>query len=336
MKEAITHKPDIQEASPRGDAYTADFTAVSATHPLHGAILRALLYYDIWHFPLTFNELYALMPAKVDSPAGFRRFLEEYGPGPLVGEKKGYYYIRATGEAVIPLRKRREKHARFMWRMAKVSTHVLKRCPFVRGVFVSGELSKNATQRKSDVDFVIVSAPGRLWIARTLMIAFKKIFLLNSKKFFCVNYHVTGNHLTLGERDVYVATEVAHLKPLYNSSLFGEYLRANGWITSFFPNFDPRFLPRIPCNDRGSRLQRLLEGALSLLPLDRIDIRLQEWMRKVWVRRYPEMDPRVREEIFRSTRDESRAYVGNFQKRVLDLYAQKLSRSGLPLESDHD
>jgi len=336
MNEAITHKPEVQEVHPSGHECIAGSTAPSSMHSLHAAILRTLLYYDIWHFPLTLEELYAFLPQRVDSPADFRRFLEEHGPGPMVGEQNGYYYIRATGDVVVPLRRRREEHARFMWRMAKISTHILKRCPFVRGVFVSGELSKNATQRKSDVDFVIVSAPGRLWIARTLLIAFKKVVLLNSKKFFCVNYHVTRHHLTLGERDVYVATEVAHLKPLYNSSLLGEYLSANGWITSFFPNFDPRYLPRISCNDRRSTLQRLLEGALSILPLDRIDIRLRDWMRKVWVRRYPDMDPSVREEIFRSTLGESRAYIGNFQKRILDLYAEKLSRFGLPLEGDHD
>lgn len=330
MKQAITHKPDVEEVSPpRGPDR-------SSVHPVHAAILRTLLYYDIWHFPLTLEELYAFLPLEVNTLEDFRSFLEERGPGPMVGERKGYYFVRANGESVVSLRKRRERHARFLWRMARVSTHILKRCPFVRAVFVSGELSKNATQKKSDVDFVIVTVPGRLWIARTLIILFKKIFLLNSKKFFCVNYHVTQKHLTLDERNVYVATEVAHLKPLYNSSLFAEYLRANSWTTSFFPNFDARLLPRIPCNDRRSGLQRMLEGALSLLPLDRIDIRLQEWMKEVWVRRYPDMDPRVREEIFKSTRDESRAYVGNFQNRILDLYAQKLSRSGLRLDGYHD
>jgi hypothetical protein len=330
MKQGITHKPDVEELT------RAIGQGSSSMHPVHAAILRTLLYYDIWHFPLTLEELYAFLPLEVNTLGNFRCFLEEHGPGPMVGEQNGYYFIRASGEMVVALRKRRENHARFMWRMARVSTHILKRCPFVRAVFVSGELSKNATQRNSDVDFVIITVPGRLWIARTLMILFKKTVLLNRKKFFCVNYHVSQQHFTLDERNVYVATEVAHMKPLYNSSVFSEYLRANDWIGSFFPNFDVRFLPRIPFNDRPSSLQRLMERTLSLLPLDRIDSRLQEWMKNVWARRYPDIDPHLRDEIFRSTRNESRAYVGNFQKNILDLYEQKLSRFGFPPDGYRD
>ena len=330
MKQAITHKPDIEELTP------AIGRGSSSVHPVHAAILRTLLYYDIWHFPLTLEELYAFLPLRVNSPGSFRDFLEEHGPGPMVGEQHGYYFIRASGEMVVPLRKRREHHARFMWRMARLSTHILKRCPFVRAVFVSGELSKNATQRNSDVDFVIITVPGRLWIARTLMIVFKKTVLLNRKKFFCVNYHVSEKHFTLDERNVYVATEVAHMKPLFNASVFSEYLRANDWIGSFFPNFDLRFLPRISVNDRGSSLQGWMERILSLLPLDRIDSRLQEWMKNVWARRYPDIEPHLRDEIFRSTRNESRAYVGNFQKRILDLYEQKLTRCGFPPDGYRD
>lgn len=213
--------------------------------------------------------------------------------------------------------------------MARLSTHLIKRFPFVRGVLVSGDLSKDATGPASDVDFFILTSPGRLWITRALLILFKKIFLLNKKKFFCLNFFVTADHLLLSEHNVYLATEVAHLKPLFGSLLFGDYMAANGWIRDYFPNFDLQLLPAVVPNDRRSLLQAALEAPFALLPADALDKYLLHAMRRVWRDRYPELDDQTRERMFHSTREESRAYGGDFQEKILTLYEQKLKEYGV-------
>ena len=72
--------------------------------------------------------------------------------------------------------------------------------PFIRGVFVSGSLSKHSMKADSDIDFFLITEPGRLWLARTLLVVFKKIFLFNSHKYFCVNYFVDTKHLEVDLR----------------------------------------------------------------------------------------------------------------------------------------
>ena len=297
--------------------------------PLHTEILRALLYYDIWHYPLTAKELFTFLPLNSLTFDEFVQNLKTNGAGNDVLVHKEHYFVRGKSPAIVVRRSEGERHARRLWHCARGAMHVIKRFPFVRGVFVSGDLSKNATNRNSDVDFFIITEPNRLWIARTLLILFKKIFLLNSKKFFCLNYLSTTDHLTLDEQNIFLAAEIAHLKPLFNAELFSRYLEGNKWITAFFPNFDIQQIALPKVNNRRSLIQKLFELPFTLFPADKLDTYLLHKMKCVWARRYPEFDDTTRDNIFRCTKHESRAYVGNFQEKVLALYAQKLREFGV-------
>lgn len=296
---------------------------------LHDEILRTLLYYDIWHYPLNSTELFNFLPVNSIALEEFKQYLGEHGPGESVREHRGYYFPKGKTEAVVTQRERKERHARWMWRMARAATHVIKRCPFVRGVFVSGDLSKNVTHRNSDVDFFIITEPQRLWIARTLLTLFKKVFLLNRKKFFCLNSFATIDHLELDEHNVYLATEIAHLKPLFDADLFYKYLEANSWIREYFPNFDISCIALPKVNERHSTLQKLLEIPFMFLPSDTIDDWLMHSMARIWQRRYPEFDDETRDRIFKCSQHESRAHIGNFQDKVLASYKQRLRNFGL-------
>ena len=292
-------------------------------------VIRTLLYYDIWRHPLTRAELHAFLPSRTPGGAEFGRRLARLVRDGWIMEDRGYYALPDDGENRVERRLRAERHARGMWIMARCAAHLIKRFPFVRGVLVSGDLSKNATHPKSDVDFLVLTDPRRVWIARTLLILFKKTVLLNSKKFFCINAFASVDTLVVQERNVYQATEVAHLKPLFNTSLFRAYLESNAWIRGYFPNYDPAALLQPRASERSSLVQRLAELPFRLLPSDRIDAFLMRVMEKVWARRYPELDDRTRGEIFRCAPGESRSYGGNFQGKILGAYEQKLRQFGV-------
>ena len=314
QKETVTSEPVIRQDS---------------RSSVQKAILRALLYYDIWEYPLTMKELHCFLPVNGLDYDRFRSLLEKEGPGEAVRRSGEYFFLSSRSPEIVETRQEREKNAARLWKIARVSMHVIKRFPFVRGVFVSGDLSKNATKKESDVDFFLVTTAHRVWISRTLLILFKKIFLFNQKKYFCLNNFTAVGHLQLDERNLFYATEIAHLTPLFNSGLHREYLQENRWIRDFFPNFDPAVLARPRVSERGSLLQRLLELPFSLIPSDRLDQFLMQRMQKVWATRYPGFDQQTRHRIFRSTRGESRAYVGNYQDRVIELYRKRLHDYGL-------
>jgi hypothetical protein len=297
--------------------------------PLDEAILRTLAYYDIWSYPLTESELYNFLPCNSLGLPDFRTMMRTSGPGRSTREHEGYYFLSSREEDVVGHRVTMEENAKKLWKRAMVSMHVIKRFPFVRGIFVSGDLSKNATTPESDIDFVIVTARNRLWIARTLLIFFKKTILGNSKKYFCLNYFVSEDRMELDDQNIFTATEIGHLKPLYGSDMFEKYLKENEWIKSFFPNFDKSLLSLPQINDRPSVIRRLIEVLFSVLPADKIDRHLMARMAALWKTRYPDFTDEVRARIFRSTRSESRAYAGNYQDRILRMYRQKLVELGV-------
>lgn len=297
--------------------------------PLHSEILRVLLYYDIWEYPLTTRELFAFLPVHTLSLEEFQQNLAIHGTGPDVIAHDGYYFVRGRGAEVVTQRSSKERHAKKLWLWARVSMHVIKRFPFVRGIIVSGDLSKHATTPRSDVDFFVITEPGRLWIARTLLILFKKTILFNKKKYFCLNYFATADHLALDGQNIFLATEIAHLKPLFNTDMFFRYLEANRWIENYFPNFDIRYLALPKANDRVSFLQKLFELPFSFVPYDKLDSYLLKRMKAIWAKRYPQYDDETRERIFRCTKHESRAYVGNFEEKILALFNQKLKEFGV-------
>ena len=296
---------------------------------LDSEILGTLLYYDIWHYPLTAEEIYAFLPVNGLSFEEFSQIVSTVSAEVEIRHAEGYYFVRPQCGRVVEARKQREQHARMMWRAARISTHIIKRCPFVRAVFVSGDLSKNSTGKTSDVDFFILTAPSRLWICRILLTLFKKTFLLNRKKFFCINYFATTESLSVDERNLFVATEIAHLKPLYNSALYRRFFEMNLWIKDYFPNCDHRFLFPTRSNDHDSYLQKILEFPFRFLPADKLDDFLRSLMVRVWARRYPHYDASQREQLFRSTPRESRAFAGNFQQSILARYHEKLEEFGV-------
>ena len=295
---------------------------------LERGVISTLLYYDIWRYPLTAAELHAFHPRSAPARDAFRRALDRMVQEGALSAGGGYFWLPGRGR-LDGERLRRRRHARGMWRLAGFAARLIKVFPFVRAVFVSGDLSKDATGRGSDVDFLILTEPRRLWIARTLLVIFKKTVLLNSRKFFCINSFAATDAMEVTERNIYQATEIAQLKPLYNAPLFRAYLAANGWIREYFPNFSTAALRLPTATERRSILQRAAELPFRLLPADRIDAALMRAMRRTWALRHPELDESTREELFRCAPGESRAYAGNFQGKVLRAYEARLHSHGV-------
>ncbi|HLX11545.1 MAG TPA: nucleotidyltransferase domain-containing protein, partial [Bacteroidota bacterium] len=184
------------------------------------------------------RELFVLFPVNSMTEKEFRGNVRELvDSGAIVNS--GEYIRRSDAPALEQIRAERAEIADKRIKIALFMSQIIRRFPFVRGIFLSGDLSKGVATPPSDIDYVIVTAPGRLWICRTLLILFKKTFLLNKKKFFCLNYFIAEDSMYLDDQTYFTATEIAHLRPVINYEAYLAYLDANAWIKSFFPNFTP-------------------------------------------------------------------------------------------------
>jgi len=297
---------------------------------LQSSILRTLLYYDIFEYPLSSREVFEFLPTNSVTYEEVQDELERLVQQGVLSVSQGLYAIGGKSGLLGPRRKEKELYARKLWRVARFVSQLIRRFPFVRGVFVSGDLSKNVADKDSDIDFFLITENRRLWICRAFLVLFKKIFLLNQRKFFCINHYITRDHLEVEEKNIYTACEIAHLKAAHCDGLYIQFLETNRWIKDFYPNLVFHENGWKKDEEAKSILRQLLELPFRGRWADRLDQALMNFMVKVWRRRYPELTPEERDKMFRCRPYESRAQGGNFEKRILEAYALRLKNFGIP------
>lgn len=297
-------------------------------------VLRTLLYYDIFSHPLRIDEIYSLLPQNsVPKEKIFDAIdnLSSEKTSPFT-RYQDYVYVKPNRH-FIDLRIEKEYISKKMWKAARIMTHLIKRFPYVRAVFVTGSLSKNSSNKQSDLDFMIITKKDRLWISRMFLMLFKKFFLLNSYKYFCINYFVTEDNLEIEDKNIFSATEIVYIKSTYNEPLMYKFINANMWIKVYFPNYvpgDEKFNSAgFKVNNRKSFLQRFFEIFLNGSIGDKMNNKFMKITGNHWLKKYRDLNEKEREHMFRTTPKVSKTHPGNMQKVILNMYSERLKRFNL-------
>jgi hypothetical protein len=198
-------------------------------------ILATIAYFNLFDYPLRKNEIFGFL-GHCDDYREFENALKN-----LVEEfhvfRIGDFYSLQNNSKLAIRRYRGNENARIMLGKAKWGASIIASFPFVRAVGVSGSLSKLFADENSDIDYFIITAANRLWIARTLLHVFKKLtFLFNKQHYFCMNYFVDEAEPDILEKNIYTATEVVTLLPLRGDDVFERFFKINHWAQTFFPN----------------------------------------------------------------------------------------------------
>src|SRR3974377_1892348 len=101
-------------------------------------ILRVLLYFDIFQYPLKAEEIFVFLPQNSMSFEDFRDNLQIFSMNnnSVLRCNDGYYLIEDNLQ-FKDSRITREKISERHWKIARFITHIIKRFPFVRGLFVT-------------------------------------------------------------------------------------------------------------------------------------------------------------------------------------------------------
>ncbi|MCB9169832.1 MAG: hypothetical protein H6594_05695 [Flavobacteriales bacterium] len=186
--------------------------------------LRTLVYFDLFHHPLRPEEVVRF----ADSSMSDDRILGDLVEQQLVRSIDGYLLMN-NNTGMLDQRRTDEVRAQARMGKARRMSRLIGAFPFVRGVLLSGSMSKGRLASDGDIDYFVITRPGRLWIARTLLVLFKKVFLLNSRRYFCVNYFVDEDHLTIEDRNRFTATELVTLIPTNGKAACAAFFAANDW-----------------------------------------------------------------------------------------------------------
>jgi hypothetical protein len=207
----------------------------AATSAVETAVLQAVAYGDVFDYPLTAGQIHHYLVGVRSSAAAVRDILANGSS--LCGQlarSQGYYFLPGRDEIVDTRLRRAEVSAR-AWPVANRYGRAISRLPFVRMVAVSGALTMNNMDTSTDIDFFIVTEPGRLWTSRAMVIAVVKMAARNGHVI-CPNYFLSSRYLALTKRTLFTAHELAQMVPIYGLDVYRQMCHLNSWASCFLPN----------------------------------------------------------------------------------------------------
>ena len=193
------------------------------------------MYFDIFRYPLTRKEIESFLDKS------YSRDELDYSFHDLVTSGRIFqlceFFSLKNDMSIVEIRRRGNIQATILVKKAKQIARLLYKFPYIRAIGLSGSVSKNFADENSDIDYFLITKANRLWIARTLLVIFRKNpFLKNRDKYYCMNYFVDEEDLVIKEKNIYTATELFTLIPLAGSASLKKFFEKNSWSYNYFPN----------------------------------------------------------------------------------------------------
>ncbi len=212
------------------------------------SLKQTLVYFDIARVPLTKEELYAYLwnPLQVKYQ-DFVLFLEgEAVPAGLVAQDRGFYFLPGR-EALVDQRREMVWFSEKKLKIARRAARLIRAVPFVKAVFVCNTVGAGQASEQSDVDFLIITAHRRIWIARLLVTGILQIFGLrrtkkNIKNKICLSFYLSEKSLDLAEvrvadDDIHFAFWIHQMLPIFDpDNVYELFLQANSWTKKYLPH----------------------------------------------------------------------------------------------------
>ena len=305
-----------------GEFYIHSFDKSATQDPLSlmsRSVVLSLLYFDIFSYPLTAKEV-GFHSSSVDfSESVLNKELNDLESKNFIKSSQGYFFLAGRESTVERRIAGNEKANEYILKAQKISKFI-SYFPFVKGIFISGSVAKGYADKDSDIDYFIVTAPNRLWLSRTLLILFKKTILLNSKKYFCLNYFIDTEHLEIQDKNIFTAVELCYLLPTYNEVIADKMVQSNNWTKEYLPNYVQKDFPVIPENNSFIKkgIEKLFSGSIG----NKLDDFCLSVTERFWKYKFRKT---LGQNSIRCKKYVSKFHPQNFQDRVLDKYEEKIS-----------
>jgi hypothetical protein len=277
--------------------------------------LKTILYFSIFRYPLKIEEIhsYTNYESILDTEKELQHLIEEK----ILIKVDDFYVYGSDLDSVIK-RLRGNMYAGRALKIARQKAKFIAKFPFVKAVGVSGSLSKGYYDNGSDIDFFVITEPNKLWLCRTILMLYKKIFLLNSRQYFCINYFVSTSQLEIEEKNRFTATEMKTLIPMQGKTVFEDFFRKNQWVNDYFNKFS-HDLSLVP-NSKKPIGTKSIEFVFSNQIGDFIDSSFKRITLTKWKAKFRMMTEEDFKIALKSTKNISKHHPSHFQKKViLDL-----------------
>jgi hypothetical protein len=296
---------------------------------LEAAILRTVTYADLFDYPLTVPEIYRYLAGMAAPLSAVQEALKD---GLLSHQRLAFSrgYVTLPGRSsIVEKRLDREAVSARMWRKGRSYGSAIASLPFVRLVAVTGTLAVNNVEPGQDIDYLIVTEPGRVWLARAFVLVLVYLGRLEGLTI-CPNYVLSSESLSQFEPSFFTAHELAQMVPLYGLDVYQALLQANAWAQGYLPNAFPASRNRLSLSvgpvrrafKRGA--ERALMGGLG----DRLEAR----ERGIKIARLRQEAMACGTSAAAFTGDCCKGHLDDHGNQIQEAYAQRLRELGLETE----
>ncbi len=289
------------------------------------AILQTLQYADIFDYPLTRQELHRYLIGRCAAPPDVACAVNALARSGAVSLSTDGYVSLPGRYAIAAERRRRAVLAAPMRRNARFYACLLAALPFVRMVALTGSLAMD-NARDGDIDYLIVCAPGRLWLARGMAVVLVRMARWRGVHL-CPNYLLSENALAVDARNLYAAHELVQMTPYYGRAVYERMRAVNVWVECYLPNAAAGPACETPLHPALSVFKWLGERMLG----GRIGDALERWEMARKVRKLLAQAPPNADAVA-FTPDVCRGFFGGYSRRVLAEFARRTRPACAPRE----
>ena len=246
-------------------------------------IYRVLYYFNLFDYPVKTAELAAFSGLDPDVATATVDELQAAG---LVEQGRGYVFT--PGREWL-IEKRQSDEAYFLRHYKKIrrAAWFLSHMPFVRGILLTGRTSKGILAEYDDFDFLVLAEKDHARITWILLFLLRRLVSLNHRnanfKWFCCNYVLSEDRLTLDDRDPFIAMELICAFPMFNRPLFERFGQANPWHRQYFHHRGNTLPHDLTVTFRLALVQRLLEIPCRLFWTVRARKFVENYYRRRWL-----------------------------------------------------
>ncbi len=234
------------------------------------AILKTLIYYDIFSFPLKAWEIHKWLIGAGSSLKQVEKTLKRLGQESRVMSQGGYYFLPGR-KSLVKERRFKEEISKKHLVTAKYVSQLFKIIPWIKLVGISGSLAMMGSGKRDDIDLFIVTSEKRIWVSRLLLILLTSLIGLRRKRRekrrkangkLCINLILETTNLEQKKKNIYLAHEVLQMRVLWQrDEIYSEFLHANDWAFKYLPNWKSGVLDK----GQGSRVKSQVKPGNSFV-----------------------------------------------------------------------
>jgi predicted nucleotidyltransferase len=211
---------------------------------LEEAILKTIVYYDIFNYPLSAVELWQWL-WKYKCKLSELVFCLENNEvlKRQIETKNGFYFLKGRKD-LLNTRKIRRDYSVSKWKIALRAVKSLRTIPFVQTIILCNSIAYFNAEETSDIDFFIIIKDRYLWLTRfliTITLHFLKIRRHGNKinDRICLSFYITDSPLNLEDlaykKDVHFYYWLLHFVPIFDNGTYKYFLEENKWLKEYIP-----------------------------------------------------------------------------------------------------